>query len=154
MALKAQRVSLSVLTVLVILFSAVGGYYLGIKRAGMKPESQLPGKKEGSLFASQNATIRGKIIKLEGNKLTVVNSNEVTGEVEASDKILITKLSLNQKAPASSPSSDLKTLELNKDVYISLEFADGKYKAVLIQYLPPLPALPKLNATRSGAVNR
>lgn len=120
----------------------------GLSKVGTSPLVSLDN--DSDLYTTQTATIRGKITKVNGDKLTVINSNNIEGEVETDDRIIITKLSLNPKAPSASSASDLKTLELNKEVNISLELSGNKYRAVLIQYLPALPPLPKSTATNSG----
>lgn len=157
MAFKSSKISFSIVSLFVILFVGLGAFILGKQSANLgipKNQVSLQNKNANPLFTTQTATIRGKITKVNGNNLSVTNSNNIRGGIEADEKVLITSLSLNPKAPSSSPSSDLKTIELNKEVYISLELSGDKYKAVLIQYLPPLPPLSKLPATSSTKTSR
>lgn len=160
MAFKSTKISFSILSLIVIVIVGIGAFVLGKQSANLgtlKNQVSVQNKNANPLFTTQTATIRGKITKVDGNKLSIINSKNVQGEIEADKKVLITSLSLNPKTPSSSPSSDLKTIELNREVYISLELSGDKYersstayKAVLIQYLPPLSPLPKSPATNSS----
>lgn len=99
----------------------------------------LPGQPNNltnDLYSTQTATIRGQITGMNGNSLEVTNLNSNTSDtVVASDRVIITK-------QGEDPTSDLATLETNKEVLINLELVDGKYQAVSIQYVTPAPSLP------------
>lgn len=95
-----------------------------------------PDSLTNDLYSSQTATIRGEITGMNGNNLSVTNLNSNTsGIIIASERVVITK-------PGEQPSSDLATLEMNKEVLINLELINGQYQAVSIQYVTPAPSLP------------
>lgn len=101
-------------------------------------EQQIP----NGLFSSQTASIRGQITQVEGNKLTVKNLNSnVSGEVLASMRLNVIK------GGKTTPVTDFSTLELNKEVLMSLEMSGGNYQAILIQYPQALPSLPPIKTS-------
>lgn len=108
------------------------------KKAGMQTDaSKAPGGASTTLFDTQSATFMGKITNVDGKKLTVENKRGVTGEIMAGDNILIMNPSSNQIA---TPSGDLKTVELNKEVMISLTVNGDQYVVNSINFIPPLPS--------------
>lgn len=97
---------------------------------------------EDNLYSSQIATIRGTIIQTDNRLLTIKNiNNNVVGTREASNRILIAKV--NSKTPT----SDLSSIELNKEALITLEKAGANYIVTQIQYILPAPSLPPITAT-------
>ncbi len=98
-------------------------------------QQQVP----NGLFSSQTASIRGQITKVEANKLTVKNLNSnITGEIIASTRLKVIK------DGKTTPVTNFSTLDLSKEVLISLEMTGGNYQAILIQYPKSLPALPAI----------
>lgn len=144
-----KSANLYVLCTLLLVVGLVVGFVLGkgLSKGGINSLTSLDNSK---LYTTQTATIRGKVTKVEGKTLTVQNSQGTTGTIEASDKVLVSKLRTAGSTAPASPSSDLKQVTLNEEVLITLQLTEGTYKAVLIQYLPPLPPLPKLPATKSA----
>lgn len=121
-----------------IIASALLGYYVGFQGYLQKPNSQKGISSEDKfitspLFQSQSATVQGTIIKVSGNKITVQDDKKQTGEFITSPRLVIYRPPKDNK-PAT-PSSDLKTLELNKKALIIFEFANGEYQAASISYL-------------------
>lgn len=96
-----------------------------------------------ALYSSQTAFIRGKISTINGKNLVVTNlTTKASGDVLVSDRVIITKPNKN-----ASPSSDLATLEKDKEVLINLEMIDKEYQAVTIQYINPVPKPPSISGT-------
>jgi hypothetical protein len=135
----------------VLLFASLGWnvYNLTKNPAPALPAAQPQAPEESSsssLFNIQTASITGKITAVNGNRLTVVNNQDVTGDVDLGETITIRDL----QNPTASPSSDLKSIKPDQDAIIHLEFKDGKYIVTLINYLaspsivpaPPNPATP------------
>lgn len=127
------------------------GFFIGRNTAN-KPMSDItvPAQPESadnrSLYSSQTASIRGVITKRNGDILTVRNLNtQTTGTVKASRRIMIAKAGI--KPGATSPASDLSKIELNKEVFISLEMVNDHYEAVSIQYVIPSPSLQPISNT-------
>lgn len=76
------------------------------------------------IFSSQEATIRGKITKITGQKLTITNTQNVTGEFDAGRIVLINDSTNLQVA---SSSAELQKIPLNRELVINLLYIDGRY---------------------------
>ena len=128
------------LTIVLFILGLSIGFFTGkqLATAQNSASSQSSAKEEtGKLFSSQTASLRAEITNIEGNKLTVKNlNNAAIGDINTSSKISILK------PGKATPSSDLSSIELNKEVLISLEMIGGVWQAVIIQYPSPLPSLP------------
>lgn len=94
-------------------------------------------KNSSSLFKSQTATIQGKITKVLGNIAQVESDTGAKGEFEISDKVLIYKF--KGGSGTASASSDLKEIQENMQVLITLALIEGKYKIVSISYFRQAP---------------
>lgn len=91
--------------------------------------------KTSPLFDSQTATINGQVIQVIHNTLITIqvkNQAGLTGDFPIAPNLLIYKY---QSAATATSSADLKTIELNKDALIVLEYIKGEYKVVSISYL-------------------
>ena len=119
------------------------GFFAGKQLNSPKVMPVAPGTRQeaNSLFSSQTAAFRGEITKVDGKNLSVksLNSN-ATGNITVSDRVIIIK------AGKTGTSADLSSLELNKEVLISLEMKNGNYDAISIQYPAPLPSLPSIGS--------
>lgn len=80
------------------------------------------------LLIDHTATVKGQILGKEGMSILVTNDKGQLAPMELSPTVII------YTPPNNSPSSDLNSLELNKEVVILLEFMDGKYQVVSISY--------------------
>lgn len=144
-------------TVIFVLIAAGSGFYLGKTFGYSKIGGPIPAN-NNSIFAQQSATIQGKVTKVDGNTLTVQNNNNVSASFPSADKIFISKVESSNLS--ATPSSDLKTIELNRDAFINLQIVDGQYKIVSVAILPQLQPLPPAggqippNTATSGAVKR
>lgn len=97
---------------------------------------------EDNLYSSQIATLRGMIIQTDNRLLTIKNLNNNTiGTRQASANLLIGKIG------SKTPTSDLSSIELNKEALITLEKESGNYMVTQIQYILPAPSLPPITAT-------
>lgn len=76
------------------------------------------------LFSSQTATIRGKVLAVNDNKMSIENDKGVKGDVEIG-KILLINSSNGIKV--ASTSADLKTINLNQSATITLVLVGDKY---------------------------
>jgi hypothetical protein len=83
------------------------------------------------IFSSQTATIRGKIMSINGNRLRVENNQKVNGEFEAGRALLIND---NTSLTIASSSADLRKIQTNKAAVISLLYIEGKYIVTSITY--------------------
>lgn len=86
-----------------------------------------------SIFSSQNATIEGDVIGIEGGNISIRNKQGVSDTFTASPKMAIYKYS--SRFPQASASSDLKSIELNLPAIIALEYRKDQYQIVAISYL-------------------
>jgi len=136
-----KKIQPYILPVVLLIAGLALGSLIGKNISGVKPTNETK-VDMNKLYSSQTATIRGQITAVDGNNLTVksLNSND-SGTVKASISVIIAKFSQDPKK-VSSPSSDLSTIELNKDVLINLEMVDGQYEATVIQYVVPGPKIP------------
>lgn len=135
----------TLLTFVLMLIAAIIGFVIG----NLKPimNSSLPqltqnfsnqaSIKESPLFEAQLATVTGKITAVNGNVLTVTDQKNQTDQFTASSRMLVFKLSLT--GPSSSPSADLKSLELNKMATLMLEKTENGYEVTSVRYLPIPP---------------
>jgi hypothetical protein len=76
------------------------------------------------IFSSQTATIRGKITKIESQKLFITNDQNVTGQFDAGRVVLINDATNLQVA---SNTAELIKIPLNKPLVINLLYIDGRY---------------------------
>jgi len=134
-----KKLYLAILVLVVLLVLSLGwNIFSSMKKegssltGGVKP----PTVTNTSLFDSQNATFMGKVTAVEGNKLTVESNKGVKGEIMANENLIV----LDPSNPIATPSSDLKKLQLNKDVIISLMIKDNQYIATALNYVIPLPS--------------
>ena len=129
----------------VIIFSVVIAALLGYAAGNAKLLSQSPlpqlaqnismqETKISPLFESQTATITGMVTALNGNTITITDQKNQSDQFAVSNRMLIFKLSLT--GPSSSPSADLKSVELNKPAVFSLEKNGQNYEVISIRYLP------------------
>lgn len=126
------------LVAILVVLAALGGYAVGNKGGlNLRNNSTVPGtSSQAGFFDSQNANVQGQVTKIDGNKVTIKNVKGETQVFTAADQVFITKF--NGNTPAS-PSADLKTVELNKNVIISLMAKNGDYQIVSISQTPPAP---------------
>lgn len=130
--------SKSFLISLVLILAALGiGFLAGQRYANMAGSTKAPKEASNSLFVNQEATIRGKITQRDNNTLTVQADNGQSGKVKVSDQVIINRF--DERAIPASPSADIRTVELNKDVTLLLSFINGEYLVNTITYFPPLP---------------
>ena len=132
---------------LMILSLAIG-FFLGKRSQPYVEPKVVPSNavSENSLYSSQTAMIRGMITKVDGETLTIKNlNNQATGNQQVSSRILITKAT-SQPNKTASPSSDLSSIELNKEALIHLEMIGGRYQITHIQYILPAASLPPITA--------
>lgn len=102
-----------------------------------------------TFFSSQSAFLSGKIIKASGNSLTVQNAQGQIKDFEVSEDLKINKFS---ETIPSTPSADLKLIDLNKDANINFEARGGKFKVVSIIYPAPVPVTTISPSTASATL--
>ena len=141
--LKGSNITL----ILGIVISLVIGFLVGNASSGTyKNGISMPSLQSGNpIFTTQSATVQGKINKVEGNKITVTNLSGNQGEFELSEMTVINKIVTNSnKLNTATSSTDLSTLETDKDVSLILQLKDGKYVVLSVNYTPPALPLPSL----------
>ncbi len=117
----------------IILFTAWGSFIAGRLTSQSKILNLGTPGKINNLFTSPRVAIRGKILKVDGNKLSVRNINNVTGNVVMAKSIFITDKDTN--TAANYPSTDISKIILNRDADINLELRQGVYKVISIVFL-------------------
>ena len=135
----------SAVILILMLIAATGGFYAG--KTTILPGSPYTPTQSGesstlasSVFKSQTATFQGVITKVDGKNLQVKSDSGNTASFPISERAVIYKFS--GKSPQASASSDLKTIETDKQALVMLELLDNNYQVVSVSYLPPPPAPP------------
>lgn len=130
------------LVIALILIICLLSLFLGIKIGQMK-NLNIPflgftqSKPSQTLWTNQSAAIRGKILKVDGNILTVKNNYDISGKVILSQKVSIFKDNY------SSPSFDTNQIDLDKDVLLLLKNIKGNYQVTSILYASQKNSLPQ-----------
>lgn len=125
--------------ILVIVSGTVG--YLAGKGTG----ASVTPIQSSKLFQTQTANIQGKITKVNGSTITIVDDKNQTGEFTLSPKAVFYKqdeLPVPGKPYSASASSDMKSISLNTHAIISLEVVDGNYQVTSISYIPAVLQAP------------
>lgn len=134
---------------LLILGLAIGFFFGKRDQPYIEPKTApLNSISENSLYSSQTASIRGIITKIDGETLTIKNlNNQVTAQQQISTRLIVSKATLRPDRTAT-PSSNISSIELNKEAFIQLEMIGGRYQVTSIQYTPPAPSLPPISVPR------
>lgn len=94
-----------------------------------------PNTLKGELLTSQNASIRGKILKVDGKKMTVENDHKVQGDVEVGRIVLLNENTKNgQEISVASTSAQISNIKTQKDATINLSLINGKYVVTSVTY--------------------
>lgn len=131
-----------ILTLILMLTAGIAGYTIGTVKATKGSFPQLTQKMDNEtktsnpLFQTESATITGSVTSINNKDLTIANQKNQTGQFMASDRMLIFKFAAT--GPTSSPSADIKSVELNKQAVFILEKKRENYEIVSIRYLPNL----------------
>ncbi len=83
------------------------------------------------IFSSQTATIRGKVLSLNGRNLKVENDQKIAGDFEVGRVLLIND---STNLTIASSSADLRNIQLNKETTFNLLYTDNKYVITSITY--------------------
>lgn len=136
-----------ILTLILILLAGITGYYFG----RYLPFSKVtPGRETNSssnisqLSVNHTATIYATIVSVDGSSITVADREGQKATMALSSSLTIFTPSSSREATAS---SDLKSIEINKEALIIAEFRNGQYKVMSISYQFRPPPL-KLNNNR------
>lgn len=136
------------LTIILMLTAGIAGFTIGnVKNKNLSlpqlTQNTSQSKESPSLFDTQTATITGSVTSILDTTLTITDTKNQSAQFAASDKMIV--LSLDSKPNFASPSSGLKSVELNKPALIQLQMENGLYKIISIGYLPtnvPPPPAP------------
>ncbi len=137
----------NLVSVVLIVAAAVLGFLFGTASAGKTNYSMAPapaGSQQQSvvsqnpIFKSQSAIFQGVITQVSGKNLLVRDDKGATATLPVSSKLVIYKF--NGTSPQASASSDLKSIDLNKQVLVMLELSGSQYQVTSVSYLPPPPA--------------
>ena len=144
-----------ILTVILMLTAGIAGYTVGNLKPILKNitpqlnQNQTRVTKTNPMFQSQSATVTGKIVSVNGSNITVTDAKNQTDQFPLSKRLIIFKLSA--EGGISSPSADLKSIEVNKDATLNLELNNNHFEVVAIRYFspvsaktPPIPLTPRV----------
>lgn len=135
------KILYSTVLAIFILAAFAGGFLTGRNSNDLKSspdKAPIQQISDNSLIDSKPmAVIAGKITGVRGKTLSITNSKGVSGEIEASDKVVISKPTAG--GPLSG--SDLSLIELNKEVTMTVQINSGVFQVVSIIY-PPSPVPP------------
>ena len=128
------------LLVLVAIFG-VGGYFIGSKysfKSGNNPSQmyQMPGEtpKANSFFNAQTATLQGVVTKISNTTLTLKsNTSQVSNFPLAKNFVVYTYTDISRTAATS---SEVKSIQLNKNATFVLNLIDNTYQITTITFLP------------------
>ena len=101
-----------------------------------------------TFYESQSASVNGRITNVDSDKktITIKNSKNEERTLSVSDTIAISKPGqINQSGLPTQTSSNLKDIELNKEVGIMLSVINGDYKVTTITSAPALPSQGSIN---------
>lgn len=143
--------TLVILAFLIGIFAGIVIFKKTISNASPKPIQIEP---VNPFFNSQTANTRGKITKIEGNKVTVENESKLISEFELLATFSVIQVDPNNKASFVPPAmvsdqtkiaenlaKNLKKIELGKEGLIYFSGYNQSYKVVSITYFPPIPPL-------------
>lgn len=127
-----------VVVIIILILAFTAGLFIG-KNSASNP--QMASKQDATktpaanpIFKMQQAFIQGTITAVNGKNVTVKNAQDITGTYPTSDRIAIYQPTSGTKA--ASASSDLKLIEANKPVLVTLELTNGQYQITSLYYIP------------------
>ena len=146
-----NKIAPYILAIALFIFGLSLGFFAG-KKLNLDipmPREQAPSPSpQLSLYSSQTAFFKGQILSINGKEIHVKNlNNNIEGDIKLSDQLVISKGN-------SQPTSDLKAIELNKDVLINLLMLNGEYKATSVQYISAAPSLPPVSKTTTSTPSK
>jgi hypothetical protein len=137
------KTSSFVIAAILVIVSLGIGFAVG-KQVAMRGMSTGSSAMDSSVFTQQNASIQGQVTKVDGRQLTIKAQNGKSITLEAAQTIYINKMpSANPPKDGVAqmkPNTDINSIELNKDVFISAVMENGKYVVSSISVLPATPA--------------
>lgn len=104
-------------------------------------------------YANQSATAKGRITKFNSSRLTLRKDDSTEAEFKISPNVRIYKY-VTSNSPAT-VSTDVKSLEIDKDVLLNLISDDkNEYHVSTITFLPPDSPIPSTPPTSSPSSAR
>jgi hypothetical protein len=140
---KSRNLRPFILLIIGLLVGAVLGYSSNYLLSKNNPSPNSLPTQNSQSFVFQTASVNGIITAVSPKSITLKNTQ--TNQSQAfpyNDHLMITTLSKENK-PAT-PSSDIKNIELNKDVLVNLAYEEGRYIINYIYFTPPGQSLPPL----------
>lgn len=139
--MKLHMTGKYLVTVILVVVAAVAGFLFGSAGSGKNGLPQITTNNQpvskNPIFKSQTATFQGVITKVSGNSIEVKNDSGQVATFPVAGKVVIYKFT--GASPQASASSDLKSIETDKQALVMLELIDSGYQVVSISYLPPPP---------------
>lgn len=135
-----------ILTLILILLAGITGYYFGryLPFSKVTPDRETNSSSNISqLSVNHTATIYATIVSVDGSSITVTDREGQKATIALSSSLTIFTPSSSREATAS---SDLKSIEINKEALIIAEFRNGQYQVMSISYqFRPPPLKPNNN---------
>lgn len=132
------------MVILASLLFLVIGFAVGYKLNSV-PLKNLTKNNSNSLqdqfFQNQSALTQGKITKAENRYLIVTNNQGVAKSFELSPHFVV--YVSKESSRYATPSSDIKSVQLNKDASLVFQMIDGVYKVLSVSYPTPFTASAK-----------
>jgi hypothetical protein len=144
---KSKNLRPFILLIVGLLIGTILGYSSNYLLSINNPSPNILPNQNSQSFIFQTTSVNGVITAVTPKSITLKNTQ--TNQSQAfpyNDHLMITTLSKDNK-PAT-PSSNLKSIELNKDVLVNLAYEEGRYVINYIYFTPPqqsLPPLPVIN---------
>ncbi len=133
----------NLVSVVLIVAAAVLGFLFGVasgSKSAYVPAAAPANQStisQNAIFKSQSAIFQGVITQVSGRTLAVKSDSGQTATFPVAANAVIYKF--NGTSPQASSSSDLKTIDLNKQALVQLILTGNQYQVSSISYLPPPP---------------
>lgn len=88
------------------------------------------------LFTSYTASFQGKITQVNNGILEVESNTFQRGTIKLAQEVKI--FDLTRPRQAATPSTDIKSIMLNRPVSINLEYKNNEFQATSLTYLPDI----------------
>ncbi len=131
--------NLLLLLVVLVIISAVSGYFVGQTRQYQSQNSSKvtasPNPADNPLFDRKLATFKGEVLAVNGNKVKFKNDSGKTGELTVSPGMIISSAGKTTATSSASPGA----VEVGKRVFVEAVLINQEYQVSAISYITTKP---------------